>query len=281
MKPRLSARVNIIGLILMALMVRASFWQWERYNWKLGYIARLEQNLARPVVPLTELVNPKSKLTDSLHRRVAVEGEYDFEYEMVLRNREYEENPGVLILTPLKLKDSDLHILVNRGFIPFADAAKEKRIKYRRASTVSFQGLIKETMQRKMFSPTDAETGEGHTWVDSWLRVDLPKIAKQLPYPILPVYLEVMGDAAASTSKVSSEIVQSTAGKDELFFLPARAKMGETAKHAESDYPIPVYNTVIPPGRHLGYVYEWAAMALMTALICIAIQLNPRRGKLS
>ena len=55
--------------------------------------------------------------------------------------------------------------------------------------------------------------------------------------------------------------------------MPGKAGIPSPVKEADpAKYPIPVYDTVIPPGRHLGYVFEWAVMALMTFLICLILQ---------
>ena len=37
-------------------------------------------------------------------------------------------------------------------------------------------------------------------------------------------------------------------------------------------YPIPLFDTTPPPDIHLGYVYEWACMALMTLGIGLIAQ---------
>ena len=69
-------------------------------------------------------------------------------------------------------------------------------------------------------------------------------------------------------------------GKDELFFLPAKENVIRAPSEIPNyDWPVPVFNTVIPPGRHFGYVFEWAIMALMTALICLVLQLRPPKPK--
>ena len=44
-------------------------------------------------------------------------------------------------------------------------------------------------------------------------------------------------------------------------------------------YPIPTYDITPPPDIHLGYVYEWAFMALLTLAIGIIMQL--KRPKLN
>jgi hypothetical protein len=40
----------------------------------------------------------------------------------------------------------------------------------------------------------------------------------------------------------------------------------------DAEYPFPAYDTTPPPDIHIGYVYEWAFMALLTFLIGLVLQ---------
>ena len=40
----------------------------------------------------------------------------------------------------------------------------------------------------------------------------------------------------------------------------------------DAAYPIPTFDTTPPPDIHLGYVYEWAFMALLTISIGLIMQ---------
>jgi hypothetical protein len=76
-----------------------------------------------------------------------------------------------------------------------------------------------------------------------------------------------------------SQIVKSSAGKEELLIMgladPAAGNRPDFDPNLS--YPIPVFDTVLPAGRHLGYVYEWAIMAFATLLIGLVLQLRPPR----
>lgn len=269
-----SRKTTIICLVLMALMLRLSYWQWQRYQQKLGFIAKLDNNLAQPVAPLNSLLD--QELHNLLHRRVSIEGSFDYDHEMVLRNRRFEEQPGVFVVTPLHLKDTDKWVLVSRGFIPIKFSTPEQRKQFQTPGPVNLIGLIKASQPRRFLSPSDAPSGPGKPWVDSWLRIDVPSIAKQLPYPVLPVVIESMGAQEESAEQIKEKMVVSKAEREEMLFLPQRSvALPEHALAPERQYPIPVYDTVVPPGRHLGYVYEWIIMAVVTGLIGLVLQLRP------
>lgn len=274
-------KVNVICLAMAVLAVRFSYWQWDRHVEKKGYIQTLEHRLSEPPVLLSSLItNGSLDWNEMIHRRVTVEGTYDFSKEMVLRNRRYQDAAGVFVLTPLHIKGTDKTILVNRGFAPLAYATEEGRKQIRRDPNASFEGLVKAPALPKLFAPQDPETGPNLPWADAWLRVDLAKMQNQLPYPMLPVSLEIM--SIDPTKTTSESIVQGKSERDEMFVPSERMyAMVHIAKELHPhEYPVPVFDTVIPPGRHLGYVFEWGAIALFSVIIAFLLQLRPSRAQL-
>jgi len=269
-----SPRITIIGLLLVAGMVRASVWQWHRHLEKQVYIEDMGARMTEPPVPIETVIATNPEWGSLAYRRVMVTGTWDFEREMVLRNRRLDDEAGVHVITPLKLSPGGEHILVSRGFIPLGAHERESRRAFQRAAEGAFIGLVKESASRRLLAPADPPTGPELPWADAWLRVDVPAMSRQLPYPVLPVYLELMEspDAAAAQEK----IVTSSSEREELLMMGlSQIKDRTKPARALSEYPVPSFDTVIPPGRHFGYVFEWAGMALLTVLICLVLQLRP------
>ena len=80
-----------------------------------------------------------------------------------------------------------------------------------------------------------------------------------------------------NSENLSAEIVQSKSGKSELLSLPLRGIASASKNSLPKDlnaYPIAVLNTVIPPGRHFGYIFEWLFIALLTFFICVVLQIR-------
>jgi len=269
---------TVICLVLILGMLRASYWQWERHNDKQDYIEFLDKQLALPVDTIDRYSGEsRERWQDLIHRRFSVKGHYDFAHEIVLRNRRHDGMAGVHVITPLVLKDSKAVVLVNRGFLPLELSTPEKRKAFQLNPEADLIGLVKETQARRFLAPRDFATGKDKPRLDAWLRVDIDSIAKQLPYEVLPVYLEIM--LSEDLEEAKSQIVTSESGKDELLFLPLRGVQSHAVDKSGIEFPVPVFNTVVPPGRHWGYVFEWAIMALFTLLIGIIIQLRPPRSK--
>jgi cytochrome oxidase assembly protein ShyY1 len=111
---------------------------------------------------------------------------------VILRNRTYGEVPGVHQLVPLRISGSDAAVLVDRGWIPFEFSSPEQRAQFRNATgEVEVQGILRQSQTRRSsLSPADPPLGPERSRLDAWFRVDLPRIQEQMPYRLLPLYLE-------------------------------------------------------------------------------------------
>jgi cytochrome oxidase assembly protein ShyY1 len=270
---RFSLRCTLVCCLLALCMLRASYWQWQRHTWKKAYIATLESRLVQEVVPYASIADAvSSSAEDFIHRRIHIKGSWDYSHEMILRNRRYKDMPGVYVITPLKIEGSTQHVLVNRGFMPLHLAEPQQRAQFRATNEIEFVALVKPSTPRRWLGPRDPEAGPGQAWVDAWLWYDVTQMQKQLPYSVLPVSLEIFNEQT-SLDQARTQIVSSKSGRDDLFFLPSKQNVVHSPDSAEKlSYPVPVFDTVVPAGRHLGYVYEWAAMALATLLIGVVLQ---------
>jgi cytochrome oxidase assembly protein ShyY1 len=272
-------RVIVICLILIALFSRLSYWQWTRHLEKQQVVAELQARIKEEPRRLTDLLLAHPTSSELVFRRTLVKGTYDFEHEVILRNRRLGPDPGNYLFTPLHLSDGST-VLVNRGFIPLALSSPEERKHIAQPASAAFIGLIKESQPKKFLAPADPESGKNLPWVDAWLRPDIESIARQLPYPVLPFSLEIVH--TNPTQSLEQQLIQQKSDKAELF-MPSEQiyNMVSSQEASQLDplkYPIPVFDPVIPPARHLGYVFEWAAMAILTFLIGILFLIKPPRN---
>lgn len=272
MRMRFSLKATLIGLTLAAGMVRLSYWQWERHVAKKDLIASLDARLEKEPVPLQEILKSQApSWSELVHSRVKVAGDYDFSHEVILKNRRYKGHAGVFVLTPLLIKDTSDYILVNRGFIPLEKSEQSLRTAFQQKKEVEFIGVVKESSPRRFLAPADPPAGPGLKWVDSWLRVDLAEMTKQLPYTPLPVWLEIINEPNIALAR--EQMIQISSHKDELLSL-AQRDTTKVEPLLNTELPAPVYDIIIPAGRHLGYVFEWALMAIVTLMITFIVQLR-------
>lgn len=276
MQFRFSLKVTLITGTLACGMIAASIWQWGRHLQKQQLIDRLHETLTLEPIALSDLLARNPSWDDLTFRRVKLSGTYDFSHEVILRNRNLNGRAGVHAITPLKLDYSDHYVLIDRGFIPMGREGRESRAAYHTPERADLYGLVKASSYQKFMAPRDPDAGNGKPWVDQWLRVDVPSMQKQLPYPVLPIYLEIMEDP--NDPLLASKIVrEGTAGRNDVLMYTGQAVQNFGMNSPEASYPIPTYDITPPPDIHLGYVYEWAFMALLTVGIGVIIQLKRPR----
>jgi len=188
MAKRRFAVTLVVGL-LAACFVALGFWQLDRLAQRRAANARILARLEQPALRLDGA--PLDPAGADLRRGI-VRGTYDYDHEVVLRNQTHNELPGVDLLTPLRIEGSDDAVLVNRGWIPFEMSQPGQRGVFRaEAGLVEVQGILRSSRTRpSRFAPADPTPIPGQTGLDAWLRVDIDRIQEQVPYRLLPVFLE-------------------------------------------------------------------------------------------
>jgi surfeit locus 1 family protein len=226
---------TILIILLVALFLRLGMWQLNRRAERRAANAQIIARMEQP--PITVTGEPLDPFETEL-RRGTVKGTYDYSQEIILRNRTWNEYPGVHVLVPLKIAGSDgsgaaTAILVDRGWIPYESASPEQRKAFQDTQgEVEVYGVLRKSMTRPSnVAPADpVPTPGGH--VDAWHRVDLPKIRQQLPYPLLDVYLE------------------------------EDVRPGETPRQFPKQQP----EISLDEGSHLIYAIQWFSFAIIAAI---------------
>ena len=175
-------------------------------------------------------------------------------------------------------EDDHSHRRVSKWIIPLGRQEREYRKRYNTNPRVEIYGLIKASSEpnslARVLGPKDPAVGPGVPWADLWKRVNIALMQKQLPYPVLPVYLEVMEnpDDPLLAAKIVKE---GSAGRNDVLALTGQKQVENFGLNSpDLAYPLPHFDTTPPPDIHLGYVYEWAFMALLTIGIGIIAQLK-------
>ena len=136
------------------------------------------------------LVAAAGEDVDSLsHHRATATGTFAPENEVLIRSQVYRETAGFDVITPL-LTDNGTAVLVNRGWVPLEMDQVPVALAPPPEGVVTVEGWLAPTQERKALGPADPDTGQ----LVSMNRVDIGRIQHQVPYPLLPMYLVVLGE---------------------------------------------------------------------------------------
>ena len=185
---------TFLVLVGGAVCVRLGVWQLDRLDQRRAFNAHfMAMQSAAPVDLNAEI--PQG-LTELEYRHVKATGTYDFVNQVALRNQYHGSEYGYHLLTPLLLDDGSA-VLVDRGWIP-ADGNDSPGgwSRYDEAGQVEVQGVMRLGPDRPdVGGVPDPTLVPGQTHLEYWNFANLERISQQIPYPVLPVYIQPDVDA--------------------------------------------------------------------------------------
>jgi len=179
--------ITVLVFVVVVILCRLGIWQLDRLAQRRAINTALAARMAEPPVLLTKAL---AETNGQEYRHVEAHGIFDPGQEIVQRNRALNGAPGVHVLTPLRLSGSDATVLVDRGWLPQGESTPEARQAYAAPSgEVMVQGQIRPS-QENLGAPYDPPFSADRPRLDAWFHVDIPRIAQQAGYPLLPVFIE-------------------------------------------------------------------------------------------
>jgi len=161
-------------------------WQVQRKKWKENLIADLQQRSNSQPVPLPEDLD---ELKDLEYYPVYVKGHFLHDKELYmgprsllthgdastqggLMSKNQSKNTGYLVVTPFKLADRDLTILVNRGWVPSKNKDPRSRKQGQIDDEIELVGIVRLRENRPNFIPNN------NPEANSWFYRDLDEMAR-------------------------------------------------------------------------------------------------------
>jgi len=206
-----------------ALCVRLGIWQLDRLQQRRAFNAEYESARAAPALDLNQ--EQPQDITSMEWRAVKVTGKYDLSNQVALRNQYNANQYGYHLLTPLQFDGKA--VLVDRGWIPAeGNANPQDWHKYDETGNVDIAGQIRLGQAKPAVGGVADALPKNGEKLEFWNNADLAHIAAQMPYPILPVYIQPAANAA------------------------------------DAEPPIPYQPEVdITEGPHMGYALQWFTFA--------------------
>lgn len=233
---------TLIVLLAMAAMTSLGFWQLDRLDQRRAYNQQRQAALAAPPIELSDAPLPQGELRD---RMATAQGQFDYDRQVAIRNQSYAGQPGYHLVTPLLIAGSDNAVLVNRGWIPAGEVDPATWRSFDEEQSVSHFGILQPTRRR----PDGTISALPQDTVTGWYRLDIEAIGQTLPYPLLPVVLQL----TPGNSETLKAGRQRAAG--DLDLLPHRI----------------VPDISFSEGNHLSYALQWFGFAITAAVVYVAV----------
>ena len=174
--------------VLLPAFISLGMWQWRKAETKVNLQHELDaRSSGLPVAMPSEPVDAESLR----YRRVVLHGTFDAARQVLIDNRLHREQAGYHVITPLRLAGSNMHVLVNRGWLP---AAADHRILPEAgvpSGNVELTGIAVIPEQRFFNLAAQPITG----WEPVWQNLDLARFRAVVSYPLQPLVIMLDPDA--------------------------------------------------------------------------------------
>jgi cytochrome oxidase assembly protein ShyY1 len=216
----------IATVLLVALGIALGNWQKSRADQKTALRDRMAQRSAQ--APLVLGAAPAS-LAALEYRRVSVTGEFVPNWPVFLDNRPYQGRVGFYLVMPFRITNSDMHVLVARGWLPRDPADPRKLPAYATpAGQVTIEGTVTGSVGHLMQLGTPARLQPG----------------------------------AIVQNVTPADVAQASGLAVQPFFVQ---QAGPQEAGIVRDWPLP--STGIE--KHQGYAFQWYALAVMAGLFFV------------
>lgn len=217
---------TLLVVVGMILLVRLGFWQLDRLQQKREFNAMMAERWRTEPLDLNTQSLPADAagMAELEFRRVAAQGQWDYDHQILISNQTFQGTAGYMVVTPLVLGDNRA-VLVARGWIPASHAGEDELAQLVEPQSAPIVGLARESQGL----PNQAASTPAAAPQREWYRIDIPAIQGQMPYQLEPGYLEQMPEEGRAYDA-----------------LPIRSE------------PL-----ALDEGNHLSYAIQWFTFALV------------------
>lgn len=217
--------VTLLVLLGIAFLARLGFWQLDRLEQRRAQNVYVASRWNQEPLDLNQNGLP-SAVEELGYRRVEATGKFDYANQILLINQAMpDQSPAVLVVTPLILDDQRA-VLVARGLLYYNDAKPATLAQYNEGEAGTVVGIMR-------MSDTNANTPIPDQAQLEWHRIDIPALQQQMPYPLLPLFIEQLPEPGRTFES-----------------LPVR-QIPEDVQEITDE------------GTHFSYAIQWFSFALM------------------
>lgn len=226
---RIALLPSIAFVSLLTLLVSLGIWQLGRADQKAALLELQKQRIQDAPLQLNATADADAEALR--YRKVMVQGHYDGAHQFLVDNQVFNGRVGFFVLTPYKIGNSELAVLVNRGWVP-ANANR--------------------TVLPNVTMDTDAGIVSGR--IDHFPAVGMKLAGAEIPSDGWPAVVQV----------VDSQVLAKRLGYA-LHDFQVELDAGEPNGYSR-EWKI---NTAMSPEKHIAYAFQWFGLALTLVIIFI------------
>ena len=229
---------SLAALAVFLLFLRLGFWQLDRAEEKRALQAGYHNHINAAPVDLGQVV-PYRNQVDRMHwRRCILDGHYDTHKTFLLDNQVYRGTVGYQVFSRFVLQDG-ASVMVDRGWTAAPETRSEAPQINAVAGRLTLTGVAKPVPVSGIKLAPEVPESMGDN-LDRVQRIDLAQIASQTGWALLPYVVRLDPDAAGALVWNGTE---------------------------------PGFNRE----RHLGYAFQWFALAATVLVIYVVLYTKKRR----
>lgn len=226
---------TLITLVLIPVLISLGVWQLDRATQKKNIYEEYLARQERPPVDINK-INVVQNPQQHFWRNIIFRGSFTDQIHILLDNQVNNGIAGYFVYTPFKLENTGYFILVNRGWLPAGtDRSMMPEIKTI-PGKVTYQGIIKDV------PPTGILLSENN--------------------------IEQLNNKVYRVNKIDFQQIEILANIKLLpFIIRINAPSGEGFTR---NWQLPGSGE----NKHLGYAFQWFALAILLLVIFIFVNLN-------
>lgn len=215
-----------IGVLIAVGCISAGVWQVHRYDWKRSSNHHLRGEDHASIAPVADVLSTGHLAGKKLQfRRVSARGHYESGRQLLVRQREVNDAPAFLVLTPMRT-DSGPTLLVVRGWFPVTTSAAA-------APKIPAPPTGEVSVTARVYPSEPATSHQRDLPARQVDRLNVPQLAGRLGTPTYGGYAELISESPTT----------------KLRMLPSP----DMSNPAGGAYEL----------QHLAYVFQWFVFALI------------------
>ncbi len=167
----------------LSVLVLLGLWQLQRAQEKQMLVDRYEARVDAKSVKVSQF-----RMAPGLaYFPARVKGQFEAQYQILLDNRVHEGRVGYDVLTPFRIQNGHMRILVNRGWVPMGPSRSQLPVLETPGQVQIISGHLYRPPERyfclEKMLPTLADT--------IWQNLDLERFHTEAGYPLQPYVLRL------------------------------------------------------------------------------------------